>query len=167
MTFLAKADAGKEPLASEPLRLDELVRESFADAQVLAQPKKVVVHLGVCDEITVRGDRHRLRQLLLNLIDNAIKYNRPGGRVHIDLGRDGSTANLTVANTGHGIAPPFLDRVFDRFFRGDQSHNSDIDGCGLGLSIAQWIVKAHEGEIAITSVPEEITTVKVSLPRSS
>lgn len=164
LTLLAKADVGKVALASEPVRLDELVRDSFADAQILAQPTKVVVHLGICDEVIVHGDRHRFRQLLLNLTDNAIKYNEPNGRVDITLVGNSATAELTITNTGRGIPSPILDRVFDRFFRGDESHSSEIDGCGLGLSIAQWIVKAHDGEIAITSVPGALTTVKVQLP---
>jgi signal transduction histidine kinase len=105
-----------------------------------------------------------LRQLLLNLTDNAIKYNQPEGRVEIGLVRKSQDAELTIANTGKGIPAPVLGRVFDRFFRGDESHNSEIEGCGLGLSIAEWIVKAHGGSIQIASEPEKNTTVTVRLP---
>ena len=164
LTLLAKADAGQVPMAREPVHLDELLQDSIADAQILARPSAVKVTLGVCDDVLVRGDRHRLRQLLLNLTDNAIKYNRPAGRVDVALKRHGLAAELTIANTGPGIEPHLLGRVFDRFFRVDASHNNANEGCGLGLSIAQWIVKAHEGRIAIASEPDALTTVTVELP---
>jgi signal transduction histidine kinase len=166
LTLLTKADAGQIALERTPVRLDELVRDDFADAQILAQPMKVSVKLEACDEATVAGDRHRLRQLLLNLTDNAVKYNRADGRVAISLRRTGGSAELSIANTGAGIPPEKQARVFDRFFRGDASHNNAVDGCGLGLSIAQWIVTAHGGTIQITSQPEELTTVRVRLPVS-
>jgi signal transduction histidine kinase len=166
LTLLARADAGQVALACEPVRLDELVHDSFADAQMLAASQSIEVALGALDEVVVRGDRHRLRQLLLNLADNAIKYNRPKGRVDIALQRNGVAAELRICNTGPGIAPAVLPRVFDRFFRGDPAHNHDVDGCGLGLNIAQWIVKAHAGDIQITSEPDRLTTVTVKLPLS-
>jgi signal transduction histidine kinase len=164
LTLLTKADAGQIALKCEPLRLDELVRESFADAKILAQPQKIEARLDACDEITVIGDRHRLRQLLLNLADNAVKYNRPGGTVDFSLRRDGKSAELKITNTGTGLAKELQPRVFERFFRGDASHNHTIEGCGLGLSIAQWIVTAHHGEIHFTSEPDKLTTVSVRLP---
>jgi heavy metal sensor kinase len=164
LTLLAKADAGQVAVAQEPVRLDELVRESFADAQILALPSRLQVELGACDETTVRGDRHRLKQLLLNLTDNAIKYNQPEGHVAIGLRRNNGTAELTIANTGPGIPPEKLPRVFDRFYRGDTAHNNTVEGCGLGLSIAQWIVNAHRGTIRVASRPLELTTFTVQLP---
>jgi signal transduction histidine kinase len=164
LTLLAKADAGQVVLAQETVRLDELVQDSFADAQILAQPKEINVTLDDCAAVTVRGDHHRLRQLLLNLTENAIKYNQPHGRVVIALKRNGSAAEFTIANTGQGIPASLLPRIFDRFFRGDESRNRQVEGCGLGLSIAKWIVKAHGGDIQIASAPERLTTVSVKLP---
>ncbi|MEY2411106.1 MAG: hypothetical protein QOF48_3776 [Verrucomicrobiota bacterium] len=164
LTLLAKADAGQVPVSQDSVRLDELVHDSVADAQILAQPAAVTVSLGVCDAVLVRGDRHRLRQLLLNLTDNAIKYNQPSGRVDLALERNGVAAKLTIANTGPGIEAHMVSRVFDRFFRADASRQNTIEGCGLGLSIAQWIVKAHDGRIAIVSDPGRLTTVTVELP---
>ena len=111
LTLLAKADAGQVTLKLEPVRLDELVRDNCADAQILAEPNGIGVELAACEEVTVRGDRHRLRQLLLNLADNAVKYNQPQGRVTINLRRAGDLAELTVANTGPGIPPEMLPRV--------------------------------------------------------
>ena len=164
LTLLTKADAGQIPLQSEPVRLDELLRECVADAKILARPQAIEVRLDHCEEVTVGGDRHRLRQLLLNLADNAVKYNRPGGAVNFTLARDGAQALLQIANTGPGLAPELQARVFERFFRGDTSHNNRVEGCGLGLSIAQWIVNAHGGRITFASKPEELTTVSVRLP---
>jgi len=165
LSLLTKADAGQVRLNLEPVRLDELVRDACADAQILAKPYSVSIGLGACDAVTVRGDRHRLRQLLLNLTDNAVKYNQPGGGVDVELRCLGqSVAELTVSNTGKGIPPERLVRVFDRFWRGDESHNGEVDGCGLGLSICEWIVNAHSGSIKLTSLPSEFTKVAVTIP---
>ena len=164
LTLLAKADSGQVALKLEPVRFDELVRDNFADAQILAEPQSIQVELAGCDELTVCGDRHRLRQLLLNLADNAVKYNQPQGRVTMSLRRANGAAEFTIANTGPGIPPEMLPRVFDRFYRGDPAHSPAVDGCGLGLSIVQWIVSAHNGTIKIESVPSKITTVTVRLP---
>jgi len=164
LTLLTKADAGLVPLELAPVRLDDLARDSFADAQILAETLGLRVECGELPAVTVAGNAHRLRQLLLNILDNAIKYNQPQGWVRLALRRAGETAELTVANSGPGIAPDILPRVFDRFFRGDPAHSSAVEGCGLGLSIAQWIVTAHGGSIEIASAPGKSTTVTVRLP---
>ena len=164
LTLLAKADAGQVALTFEPVRLDELVRDNYADAQILAEPHGIRVELETCEEVSVRGDRHRLRQLLLNLADNAVKYNQPQGRVTMNLRRAENFAEFTITNTGAGIPPEILPRVFDRFFRGDSAHGNSVDGCGLGLSIAQWIVSVHGGKIQIASTPAKSTIVTVQLP---
>jgi two-component system, OmpR family, heavy metal sensor histidine kinase CusS len=164
LTLLAKADAGQVALKFEPVRLDELARDNFADLQILAEPQQIQAELTACEEMSVRGDRHRLRQLLLNLADNAVKYNQPQGRVTMSLRRAGDFAEFKIANTGAGIPPEALPRVFDRFYRGDPAHENIIDGCGLGLSIAQWIVSAHKGTIQIESAPSKLTTATVRLP---
>jgi signal transduction histidine kinase len=166
LTFLAKADAGQLALAQEPVALDVLVRDSFADAQLLAASRGLHVELNSCEPVTLRGDRHRLRQLLLNLTENAIKYNDPQGRIAMALHRKNGTAELTISNTGPGIQPEKVARVFDRFYRGDPAHNNAVEGCGLGLSIAQGIVRAHGGTIDLTSDPGKLTTVRVKLPVS-
>jgi signal transduction histidine kinase len=164
LTLLARADAGQITLATESVRLDELVRDNFADAQILAEPQGIKVELESCEEVSVRGDRHRLRQLLLNLADNALKYNQPQGRVTMNLRRTDGFAEFTIANTGAGIPPEILPRVFDRFFRGDPAHSQTVEGCGLGLSIAKWIVSVHNGTIKIESAMMKPTTVTVRLP---
>jgi signal transduction histidine kinase len=165
LTLLTRADAGQIVLAREPVRLDELVREAHADAQSLARPHRVQVHLAQCAPVTVAGDRHRLRQLLLNLTDNAIKYNVPDGTVVLAMRQRDDAAELTVTNTGPGIPAEILPRVFDPFFRGDSSHSKEVDGCGLGLSIARWIATAHGGELRLTSAPGRETVATLRLPQ--
>lgn len=164
LTLLTKADAGQITLKREPVPLDELVRECVADAKILGQPQGLEVRLETCEAAMVAGDRHRLRQLLLNLADNAVKYNHPGGEIRVSLRREGGSAALQIANTGPGLEPKLQARVFERFFRGDASHSQTIEGCGLGLSIAQWLVQAHQGEIRFVSQPQAWTTVSVRLP---
>ncbi len=164
LTLLAKADAGQVVLNLEPVRFDELVNDCFADAQILAEPHGIRVELPICEKISLRGDRHRLRQLLLNLADNAVKYNQPQGLVTMMLRHVNGFAELTIANTGAGIPAEILPRIFDRFFRGDPAHASTVEGCGLGLSIAQWIVSAHNGTIHVASDVSQPTTVTIRLP---
>lgn len=164
LTLLTKADAGQITLNIENVRLDELLRDAFEDAKILAEPRQIKVDLKNGEPITVRGDRHRLRQLLLNLSDNAVKYNQPGGSVLMELERKDGFVEIKITNTGEGIAAEKLPHVFERFYRCDSSHNNTIDGCGLGLSIAQWIVTAHKGEIRLESQPGKMTTVLARLP---
>lgn len=163
LTLLTKADAGQITLKFETVSLAEIVRDVFADAQILGKPANLAVRLAASEEIKIHGDKHRLRQLLLNLADNAVKYNQPSGTIEFSLQRQGPDAVLNISNTGKNISPEVLPRVFERFFRGDPAHNSAVDGCGLGLSIAQWIASAHNGHISIVS-GENLTTVTVRLP---
>jgi signal transduction histidine kinase len=164
LTLLAKADAGQVPLELRPVRLGELVGECFEDAQVLAEPHGVKVTLLDWDDLTIHGDRHRLRQLLLNLVDNAIKYNVRGGTVTLSLQREGLAAVLEIVNTGKGVPPEQQAHIFERFVRGDNARLSGVEGSGLGLAIVQWIVHAHGGTITLGSVPGATTTVRVTLP---
>src|SRR5207249_747710 len=113
LALLAKVDAGQLQLNQEAVDLDELVRDMFADAEILAQPNRIKVQLIACDPVRVRGDRHRLRQLLLNLADNAIKYNHRDGSVGIELRQNGVGAQLKITNSGPGIPAALLPRVFD------------------------------------------------------
>jgi len=164
LSLLTKADAGQVTLSLEPVRLDELVRETVEDLQHLGQGQEIEVTLGACDEVTVLGDRHRLRQLLLNLADNSVKYNERGGQVGVSLHLVGSEAEMVISNTGQGLPPELQDRVFERFFRGDVSHGTAVEGSGLGLSIVQWIVEAHRGSVRFHSDIGALTTVTVRLP---
>lgn len=164
LSLLAKADAGLAPLRLETVRLDELVVDAFADAEMLAAPRSIRVETGGIEPVEISGDRHRLRQMLLILTDNGLKFNQPGGHLRFELAGQEGQVELVVANSGPGIPADKLPRVFDRFYRGDPAHGVGEGGCGLGLSIARWIVSAHGGDIRITSDPGKETTVRVQLP---
>lgn len=164
LSLLTKAGAGEAPLAREPVRLGELVREAFEDARILAEPHCITVQLGACDEVTVTGDRHRLRQLLLNLADNAVKHNQRKGSVSVALRREGEQACIEITNTGPGIAPDQLPLVFDPFFRGTEAQRAKQEGCGLGLSIALWSARAHGGTLEIQSDSGALTRAILRLP---
>jgi signal transduction histidine kinase len=167
LSLLTKADAGQVALAMAPVQLDELVRETVEDARYLGESNRIEVRLVDCEPVEVNGDRHRLRQVLLNLADNAVKYNEPGGSVVVTLRRADGRAELTMANTGPGLDTEDLAKVFNRFFRGDRSHSSTVEGSGLGLSIAQWIVDAHGGRLDFESKPGGPTTVSMQMPAVS
>lgn len=162
LTLLTKADAGLIALNDEPVALDDLVRDAAGDGEILAQPHGIQISITQCDTATVRGDQHRLRQVLLNLADNAVKYNEPGGTVTLALRGLGDSAELTIANTGPGISPGQQARLFEPFFRGDTAHTHE--GSGLGLAICRWIITAHRGTIQIISEPGKLTTATVRLP---
>lgn len=167
LTLLTKADAGLITLKQEHVRLDSLLHEIFNDGQVLARQAGVKVLLETCDEATIAGDSNRLRQVLLNLTDNAVKYNHPGGSVTLALKNSGKWAEITVVNTGPGVPTELLPRLFDPFFRVDAAHTRTVDGCGLGLAIVQWIVTAHGGSVIMTSREDSLTTARVLLPLSA
>ena len=164
LAFLAKADAGQAVIQRESVDLEEMVRDAVADAEMLGRATHLRVVLTHSEPISILGDRHRLRQLLLNLTENAIKYNQTHGSMEFWLGNVGGRVELTVSNTGPGIPPDRLLRVFERFFRGDPAHSEEVDGCGLGLTIARSIVESHGGTITIASAPESLTVVTVRLP---
>jgi signal transduction histidine kinase len=164
LALLTKAEAGLVKLEQQEVTLGGLVRECFEDAQILAEPQSVRVTLADCEATQISGDRDRLRQLLLNLTDNAIKYNRPGGSVTLALRQRDGQAEIEITNTGEGVPPELQARVFDRFVRGEEARSRAIEGSGLGLSISRWIVGAHGGTIEMTSRAGQSTTVTVRLP---
>lgn len=163
LSLLTKADAGLVELERQPVDFGELVQEAYEDACILAQPAEVQVVLGDCVPARLAGDRHRLRQLLLILVDNAVKYNRPGGGMHLELRAAGGSAEFRITNDGGAVESGSARRLFGRFTRGANAMGR-VEGCGLGLSIAEWIVQSHQGSIELLPQPGERTTVVVRLP---
>ncbi len=151
LILLAKADSGVIKLDKKPMRLDVLVNEIKEDAEVLAERKQIHISVSKLDETTVMGDEIRLRQLMLNLVDNAIKYTQEGGKVTLSLERHNGHANFIVDDTGIGIPEKDLKQIFNRFYRIDKSRSRIPDGLGLGLSISKWVVEVHGGKIFVES----------------
>ncbi len=158
LLVLARAEAGVH-VEHRPVELDQLLLEVYREARHLS--RGVEVRLGQEDQARIQGDADRLKQLLLNLVDNSLKYTPAGGVVTLSLGRQDSWACLSVSDTGGGINPDDLPHIFDRFYRGKDNHRRG--GIGLGLSIAQWIVQEHGGEISVASGPAG-STFTVRLP---
>jgi two-component system OmpR family sensor kinase len=160
---LARADAGQLVSAQRPLDLQATVAECAEMIQPLADERQVHVNLDL-QSAAVTGDAERLKQLVTNLLSNAVRYNREGGTVDVKLGRDGTNTLLTVADTGIGIPPEDQRRIFERFARLDHARSRDQGGNGLGLAICKEVAEAHGGRIELTSNAGQGTTVSVRLP---
>jgi heavy metal sensor kinase len=165
---LARADAGHAALVRERLALTDLADEVVRTMEPLAAMRDVrLVYAGSSqspEAVVVDGDQSRLIQLLMNLIENGLKYTPAGGSVSVAVRRATAWAIIDVADTGVGITPEHLPHVFDRFYRADKARAREAGGTGLGLAISQWIVQAHGGTIGVASAPGRGTTFTVRLP---
>jgi signal transduction histidine kinase len=167
---ISEAESGAMQLRREPVGLGEIVARAVDLYRDVAEAKGVGLNAvtgaaGREDNIVVMGDRTRLEQVAANLIDNALKYTTAGGRVDVEVARDGEWAVLSVRDSGVGIPPEELPRIWDRLFRGDASRTER--GLGLGLSLVRAIVAAHGGSVDVASKPGEGSTFTVRLARHS
>ncbi len=160
---LARADAREVNLLKEEVDLQQVVGETAAMFKSRAIDRKVTLSVDAAPA-RIMGDRERLREVVGNLISNAINYNREAGRVDVKLSTEGGWAVVTVTDTGIGIPEKDQPHIFERFYRVDKARSRELGGSGLGLSIAKWIVEAHGGTIAFTSREGEGTTFTVRLP---
>jgi signal transduction histidine kinase len=165
LLLLAQAESGNIPLELRLVELDTLLLEVLQQTRVLAEGK-LDMRLGDIDQVLVCGDRDRLKQVLINLISNAVKYTPSGGEIIVSVGKEGDRARVIVQDNGTGIPAEELPHIFERFYRIEKSRTRSADGkgFGLGLSIAYWIVKHHQGEIDVDSVEGKGTTFTVWLP---
>ncbi len=162
---LARSDAGGLELMTAPLELTDLATEVVRRTTLLAQNAGVQLSLHAeAQSSIVEADPDRLQQVLLIVVDNAIKHTAPGGTVDVRVRRHGQTAVLEVADTGSGIAPEHLPRIFDRFYRADKARAREGGSTGLGLAIAKMLVDAHSGQLHLSSTLGVGTQVTVSLP---
>jgi len=170
LLLLAQADSGLQ-LNLERLEMDTLLLDIYRQTRRMAERRKgpggLTVRLGSEDQAVVWGDRERLRQLLLNLTDNAIKYTPVGGSITLGLEVVDGWVRVDVTDTGVGISPDDLGQIFQRFFRVDKARSRDQGGTGLGLSIACWIAEAHGGRITVTSQVDAGSTFSTWLPVSA
>lgn len=162
LLLLAKADAGRLSLEKSKVDLDTLVLEVYNQAHLLGDD--VTIELGNIDQAQILGDADRLKQLLLNLVSNAIKYTPAQGRVTVSMSRDDNWVYVYVSDTGIGIPADDLPHIFDRFYRVDKARSRAQGGTGLGLSIARWIADAHGGQIMVDSTLGEGSTFTIRLP---
>lgn len=160
---LARIEDGKRQIHPERLRLSGLIQDIVEFMEPVLLEKKVTVHCTM-DDTEVWADRGLFREMIMNLLDNAVKYNRPGGHVYIDVRHDGHKAFFVIRDTGIGIPEDKQQRVFERFYRADSSRSRKIKGTGLGLAIVKHIVEQHHGTIALNSKENEGTTITVTLP---
>jgi heavy metal sensor kinase len=161
---LTKSDAGQTDVHFEIINLDTLVMELYEDSEHLAKNKNISILLNKMDEVKIRGDKVKLRQLFLNLIDNAIKYNNEFGKVEISLYKENKTAIFVITDTGIGIPKESINKIFERFYRVDKARSRELGGSGLGLAIAKWIVDLHKGTIEVNSELGKGSTFIIKFP---
>ena len=160
LLMLSRADTGQAKLSTERIELGELADDVAAQLDVLADEKQQSVVVEVDQRVRWSGDRLVLRQALLNLVDNAIKYTPKGGRITVRVDCSLGVAVLEVTDTGPGIPPNLRERVFDRFYRVDGSRaRGSAGGMGLGLSIARWAVEVHGGRLTLEQADDAGSTI--------
>jgi heavy metal sensor kinase len=164
LLLLARNDAGSESLNFQEVNVRDLLTELSSDVEALAQEKAVTFNLGPMDNLTVKGDRLKLRQLFLNILDNALRYTPGGGTVSGSLVRKNGNAYVSVSDTGMGIPAEDLPFIFDRFYRVDKARSRSDGGLGLGLAIANSIAKLHGGKIEVESQVGKGSTFHIILP---
>jgi signal transduction histidine kinase len=160
---LARADAGEWPVAREPLYLDDAAAAAVDTVKALARSKGVMLDVGAFEEAPIIGDPALVRQLLLAVLDNAIKYTPSGGHVRLDVAAQNGAAVVAVTDTGVGIPTEALPLVFERFYRAEPARRQ-VEGAGLGLAIARWIAHAHGARIELTSTLGQGTSVTIKFP---
>jgi len=164
LLLLAQAESGKLPLNFQPVELDLLITEVFQEMRIIAGDK-VRVHLNEIDQMLVNGDRDRMKQVLINLVANAIQYTPQDGDVFLSLAKVGNQARIVCRDTGPGIPAEDMPHIFERFYRAEKSRTrSQSTGFGLGLSITKWIVEHHGGRIEVNSKDGQGTTFAIWLP---
>jgi signal transduction histidine kinase len=165
LLLVARADSGEVQLDRIDLPALQLARETANLLDVLSEEKGQIVSVQGDDAACVHADRTVLKQVLVNLLDNAIKYTPLGGRITVRVRNgDAHTTAIEVEDTGPGIAPEHRERVFDRFYRVDEARSRDTGGAGLGLAIAKWGAEVHGGRLELESKPSSGCIFRLLLP---
>lgn len=164
---LARVDAGEMKLEKTEVEVDIFLKNVFEEAEALNAEKKVNIRLGNAPRGKAKFDEARVHQLLINLIENAILYNKPGGDITLSAGFNGEKLNISVKDSGIGIAPEDQSKIFDRFYRVDKARSRESGGTGLGLAIARSIAEAHQGKLTVQSVFGQGSEFTLSLPVNS
>jgi heavy metal sensor kinase len=164
LLMLYKSETGQIKLDIKKVNIAKLLMELLEDMKILAEKNEVNLKVGRIEEVFVDGDEMKLKQLFLNLIDNAIKYNKKNGVVEINVENQGEFVNISVSDTGIGIPKEELNFIFERFYRVDKARTRASGGAGLGLSIAKWIAQMHNGRIEVESELGQGSKFTVILP---
>ncbi len=164
LLLLSRADDRGLALEQTGFNLVRLVRELMEDAEILAEPARLSLECELPNELIVFGDRRLLARAVMNLLDNAIKYNQPTGRVTVSVANENAVAVLRIGNSGRGLPDAAAEQIFERFYRGDLSHGDETPGHGLGLSIAREIARAHGGDVLLACSDSAWTEFYLVLP---
>lgn len=164
LLLLSRTDGGKLSLHREPTNLTDMLADLADAASILGGAKDIYITFRANEDLTIDADRAKLYQVFLNLVDNAVKYTPEGGMISLTVHRDKNVAEVRVRDTGIGISGEHQKKIFDRFYRVDKARSREMGGVGLGLSIVQWTVQAHDGEIRVESEPGQGSTFVVRLP---
>jgi heavy metal sensor kinase len=167
LLFLARADAGKEPYSFQEVEVIDLLQDVSQDVEVLTREKNQLFEPGPVEDLSIIGDRTKLKQLLLNIFNNAIKYTPPGGKISYKAYRQKGAAVIDIMDTGIGIPAENIPYLFERFYRVDKTRSRAEGGSGLGLSISEKIAEAHGGRIDVESVVGKGSTFRLTFPLSN
>jgi heavy metal sensor kinase len=151
LSLLGRGDAGQASIKRERVRLDDLLMDTYEESVILASQKSIEVKIENTANVMIWGDKQRLRQMILNLVDNAIKYSGEKTAITLSLSQSDGEAHMVVRDQGIGIPRSETGRIFDRFYRVDRARSRTLGGSGLGLAIVKWIVDAHDGKISVKS----------------
>ena len=163
LLLLSRADAGRLELSKAEFDLGEVLEGVLDDALILAEPLDLKVEADIPKHLLVKADRTFVAMIAQNLVENAVKYNTPGGRIRVEARAVNSAVEMTVGNTGDGIPKDRTGQLFERFYRvrGDER----VPGHGLGLSIARELARAHEGDVELVRSDDSWTEMRVRLPQ--
>ena len=161
LLMLARGFEGKYPVEIESIDLNEIISSVVDQMQELASESNISLQYALNDGLLCMADQSLITQMLINLIENGIKYGKPGGYVRVTAKKENSSMQIVVEDNGIGISKEDLPNIFDRFYRADKSR--DRSGTGLGLSIVKWIVAEHNGKITVSSEPGIGTTFSVTI----
>ena len=164
LLFLSRVEALEKSQLNQDVRLDTVLSQVIGNRKAALQGKSLELHVEEAPEILVKGNEHLLERMLVNVLDNAIRYTPEGGRVSVSLSRSQRTARLEVSDTGIGIPEDALPLIFDRFYVVDKSRSKETGGSGLGLSIVKWIADSHGARIDVSSRMGKGTTFRIDFP---
>jgi signal transduction histidine kinase len=164
LLFLARSDAGKEQLNFEDVDLKELITGLSTNIETLAIDKGIKFTVDAKENLIVNGDKVKLRQLFINILENAVRYTPTGGNISVLLEKKDSNAVTAISDTGIGIPPEHLPHIFERFYRVDKARSRADGGVGLGMAIAKYIADSHGGKIEVESQVGKGTTITVTIP---